>query len=222
MSDMPGGYAIMFPAGAHDRDPPRRARLTRRNRRVAGPEPRAAARGAPVPRPGHDRAVRAELPVGSARQGDRGARRRPPEASGTDAVGIQGSREEDLSLRRPQLLVLRARGSPGDRARPGPGARGRDRVPPGGGGPLGRFEATLDSPPSEGLYRVRLSPRKPDPEVEVLLVDLDPSGQLRGIQVEDAQGNKSRFRFEDVRENTGLPDKLFRFEGPPGVEVTRG
>jgi outer membrane lipoprotein carrier protein len=96
------------------------------------------------------------------------------------------------------------------------------RLLSGRGGLLGEFEATLDSPPSEGLYRVRLSPRKPDPEVEVLLVDLDPSGQLRGIQVEDAQGNKSRFRFEDVRENTGLPDKLFRFEVPPGVEVIRG
>jgi outer membrane lipoprotein carrier protein len=96
------------------------------------------------------------------------------------------------------------------------------RLLSGRGGLLGEFEATLDSPPSEGLYRVRLSPRKPDPEVEVLLVDLDPAGQLRGIQVEDAQGNKSRFRFEDVRENTGLPDKLFRFEVPPGVEVIRG
>jgi outer membrane lipoprotein carrier protein len=96
------------------------------------------------------------------------------------------------------------------------------RLLSGKGGLLDEFEAHLESPPSEGVYRVRLSPRKPDPEVEVLLVDLDPSGQLRGIQVEDAQGNKSRFRFDDVRENTGLPDKLFRFEVPPGVEVIRG
>jgi outer membrane lipoprotein carrier protein len=96
------------------------------------------------------------------------------------------------------------------------------RLLSGKGGLLEEFEASLDTPPSEGVFRVRLSPRKADPEVELLLVDVDPAGQLRGIQVEDAQGNKSRFRFDDVRENTGLPDKLFRFEVPPGVEVIRG
>jgi outer membrane lipoprotein-sorting protein len=32
----------------------------------------------------------------------------------------------------------------------------------------------------------------------------------------DVQGNRTRFRFEGVRENTGLPDKLFRFDVPPG------
>jgi len=36
------------------------------------------------------------------------------------------------------------------------------------------------------------------------------------------QGNRTRFRFEDVRENTGLADRLFRFEPPKGVEVIRG
>jgi outer membrane lipoprotein carrier protein len=96
------------------------------------------------------------------------------------------------------------------------------RLLSGKGGLLEDFEARLDTPPSEGVYRLRLSPRKPDPEIEVLLVDVDPSGQLRAIQVEDAQGNRSRFRFDDVRENTGLPDKLFHFEVPPGVEVIRG
>jgi outer membrane lipoprotein carrier protein len=96
------------------------------------------------------------------------------------------------------------------------------RLLSGTGGLLRDFEARLDPAPSEGVYRLRLTPRAADPEIEVLLLDVEPSGRLRGIQVEDAQGNRSQFRFEDVRENTGLPDRLFRFEIPPGVEVVRG
>ncbi len=87
---------------------------------------------------------------------------------------------------------------------------------------LEQFEAGLEAAPAEGVFRLRLTPRKPDPEVETVLVDIEPSGLVRSIQVDDAQGNRSRFRFEDVRENTGLPDRLFRFEVPPGVEVIQG
>jgi outer membrane lipoprotein carrier protein len=96
------------------------------------------------------------------------------------------------------------------------------RLLSGKGGLLQEFEVSLDAPPAEGVYRLRLSPRKEDPEIQVLIVDVEPSGLLRAIQVEDAQGNRSRFRFDEVRENTGLPDRLFRFEVPPGVEVIRG
>jgi outer membrane lipoprotein carrier protein len=87
---------------------------------------------------------------------------------------------------------------------------------------LEQFEARLDTAPAEGVFRLRLSPRKADPEIELVLVDVEPSGVVRAIQVDDAQGNRSRFRFDDVRENTGLPDRLFRFEVPAGVEVIRG
>lgn len=87
---------------------------------------------------------------------------------------------------------------------------------------LEQFEVLLDTAPAEGVFRLRLSPRRTDPEIEIVLVDVEPSGLVRAIQVDDAQGNRSRFRFEDVRENTGLPDRLFRFEVPAGVEVIRG
>jgi outer membrane lipoprotein-sorting protein len=32
----------------------------------------------------------------------------------------------------------------------------------------------------------------------------------------------SRFDFDDIRENVGLKDRLFRFEIPRGVEVVSG
>lgn len=87
---------------------------------------------------------------------------------------------------------------------------------------LGQFAAEMQTPPAEGLLRLRLTPRKPDPEIESVTVDVEPSGRVRQIQVEDGQGNRSRFRFDDIRENVGLSDKIFRFEVPPGVEVIQG
>jgi len=87
---------------------------------------------------------------------------------------------------------------------------------------LDQFEAGLEPAPGEGLFRLRLTPKKADPELERVLVDMDASGLVRAIEVQDAQGNRSVFRFDDVRENLGLSDRLFRFEVPPGVEVIRG
>jgi outer membrane lipoprotein carrier protein len=86
---------------------------------------------------------------------------------------------------------------------------------------LGQFEVGLEGTPS-GRPRLRLTPRKPEPEIERVFVDLDAADRVRGIQVEDAQGDRSRFEFDDIRENVDLPDRLFRFQVPPGVEVIRG
>jgi outer membrane lipoprotein-sorting protein len=65
-------------------------------------------------------------------------------------------------------------------------------------------------------------PRSQQAEVERAFVDVEPSGRIRSLQLDDVQGNRTRFRFEGVRENTGLKDALFRFEVPKGVEVIRG
>ena len=35
----------------------------------------------------------------------------------------------------------------------------------------------------------------------------------------DAASNRTEFLFDDVRENVGLPESLFRFAIPSGVEV---
>jgi outer membrane lipoprotein carrier protein len=86
---------------------------------------------------------------------------------------------------------------------------------------LGQFEAELENPQA-GQTRLRLTPRKPDPDVERVSVEADPAGRIHAIEVLDAQGNRSQFRFAAMRENTGLPDKLFRFEVPRGVEVISG
>jgi outer membrane lipoprotein carrier protein len=92
----------------------------------------------------------------------------------------------------------------------------------GEGGLLEEFTASLDEPLEEGVLRVRLVPRRADADIDRAFVDVEPSGRLRSILVEDVQGGRTRFRFEDLREKTGLPDALFRFEIPPGVEVIHG
>ncbi|MCG6922008.1 MAG: outer membrane lipoprotein carrier protein LolA [Acidobacteria bacterium] len=92
----------------------------------------------------------------------------------------------------------------------------------GNAGLLEEFEATLDEPFEEGVLRLRLVPRQENAELERAYVDVEPSGLIRSILLEDIQGNRTLFRFEDVRENTGLPDRLFEFEIPSGVEVIHG
>ena len=87
---------------------------------------------------------------------------------------------------------------------------------------LEQFEATLETRDDGAFERVRLVPRSPDPEVRSVSVELDAQLRIRSISIEDAQGNTSRFRFEALRENLELPDRLFRFELPRGVEVIQG
>jgi outer membrane lipoprotein carrier protein len=96
------------------------------------------------------------------------------------------------------------------------------RLLSGRGGILEEFDASLEEPLEEGVLRLRLVPRRPQADVERAFVDVEPAGRIRSILIDDVQGNRSRFRFEAVRENSGLPDRLFRFDVPPGVEVIRG
>lgn len=91
----------------------------------------------------------------------------------------------------------------------------------GQGAPLAPFRPSLEPAP-EGLTRLLLVPRKPDPEIEELRLDLDAADRVRAIEILDAQGNRSRFEFDDMREDVGLKDELFRFEPPRGVEVIAG
>jgi outer membrane lipoprotein carrier protein len=96
------------------------------------------------------------------------------------------------------------------------------RLLSGRGGLLDEFDASLEEPSEEGVLRLKLVPRREQADVERAFLDAEPSGRIRSILIEDPQGNRTRFRFENVRENTGLADRLFRFDVPAGVEVIRG
>ncbi|MGE5125396.1 MAG: LolA family protein [Betaproteobacteria bacterium] len=96
------------------------------------------------------------------------------------------------------------------------------RLLSGKGGLAEEFSASLESPQEEGVMRLLLVPRREQADVERAFVDVEPSGRIRAILLDDVQGNRTRFRFSAVRENTGLKDELFRFRVPKGVEVIRG
>jgi outer membrane lipoprotein carrier protein len=96
------------------------------------------------------------------------------------------------------------------------------RLLSGKGGLLDEFQASLEEPLEPGVLRLRLVPRQAQADVESATIHAEPRGRIRSILLEDVQGNRTRFRFEAVRENTGLADRLFRFEVPSGVEVIRG
>jgi outer membrane lipoprotein carrier protein len=86
---------------------------------------------------------------------------------------------------------------------------------------VSEFDVSVEPAPP-GLQRLRLVPRKTDPEVEWVTVDVDDDDRIRAIAVTDIQGNRSRFDFDGIRENVGLKDRLFQFRTPPGVEVVTG
>lgn len=71
-----------------------------------------------------------------------------------------------------------------------------------------------------GQLAVRLTPRRSEPEFEWMIVVVDSATlQIRGLTTADAQGGRSAFAFERVRENTGMADTEFRFSIPRGVDV---
>ena len=89
----------------------------------------------------------------------------------------------------------------------------------GGGSLSAEFQAELPAG-SEG--RLRLTPREPDPDVREVLVDVGPAGEILAIEVLDVQSNRSRYEFHDTKINVGLPESLFSFDIPEGVEVIEG
>jgi outer membrane lipoprotein carrier protein len=77
-----------------------------------------------------------------------------------------------------------------------------------------------DEPAARGGIVLRLDPLKPREEFEAVLLEVRPSdGRVLRVVLIDAASNRTEFLFDDVRENVGLPESLFRFAIPSGVEV---
>ena len=72
-------------------------------------------------------------------------------------------------------------------------------------------------------YVLRLDPKTRQAEFDWLEVQIDrESLQIRGLTAADAQGGRSSFAFSGIKENVGLPDKMFQFSIPRGTEVISG
>jgi outer membrane lipoprotein carrier protein len=73
---------------------------------------------------------------------------------------------------------------------------------------------------AQGAVALKLVPRKSDPEVEWLIVAVDPATwQIRALVALDRQGGRSTFTFKNLKENRNLSDTIFDFRVPRGVDV---
>jgi len=71
-----------------------------------------------------------------------------------------------------------------------------------------------------GAEVLELRPKKADEEFDRLLVAVDPlTNLIRRVTVVDSLGGRMIFELYDLVENKPVPDDLFRFVPPPGVQV---
>jgi outer membrane lipoprotein carrier protein len=58
--------------------------------------------------------------------------------------------------------------------------------------------------------------------INQVLLEITPQNQIRRIQIEDADGSTTEYRFSQLKEGVDLADTLFHFAPPPGVETIAG
>lgn len=83
------------------------------------------------------------------------------------------------------------------------------------------FKVTLTD--STGpVYRLRLTPRTPQPGIKVLFIEVEKESFLvTATVVVDPMGAETRVELTDVKLNVPLADDLFTFHIPEGVRVLR-
>lgn len=82
------------------------------------------------------------------------------------------------------------------------------------------FTAMYTDSPIAGGLALKLTPRRPEPDYEYLVVVVDPATlQIRGLVTRDRQGGESTLTFERLKENQRIPDRAFEFRVPRGVNV---
>jgi len=71
-------------------------------------------------------------------------------------------------------------------------------------------------------HRLELLPKQPQPDVAKLILTVDAENfQIIHTAVYDPYGNITDVYLQDIEVNFGLPDELFSFEIPDGVDVIR-
>jgi outer membrane lipoprotein carrier protein len=74
--------------------------------------------------------------------------------------------------------------------------------------------------PRPGSRLIKLTPVKPQPDFEYLIVDVDPTRNLvLRLLVVDSYDNRTEYKFTNIKENPPLPANFFVFSAPPGTDV---
>lgn len=80
------------------------------------------------------------------------------------------------------------------------------------------YDDAAEAPP--GVWAVELTPARSDVDYTRLTLVVDrESLSVTQVRATDFQGAVSTFTFSDLKENQEMPDDLFAFTIPPGVEV---
>jgi outer membrane lipoprotein carrier protein len=73
-----------------------------------------------------------------------------------------------------------------------------------------------------GAQALKLIPKTSQRDYDWLVLVVEPGRlTIRGLVTGDAQGGKSTFLFDNLRENIGIADKEFAFKIPRGVDVVQ-
>jgi outer membrane lipoprotein carrier protein len=92
---------------------------------------------------------------------------------------------------------------------------------------IGRLDRDFDvqwtHPPdksSAAVPALTLIPKDPGSGLTKLMIELDPESYfITGLTLYESNGNRSQFRFMEIKRNTGLKDHLFAFKPPKDVVV---
>jgi outer membrane lipoprotein carrier protein len=86
----------------------------------------------------------------------------------------------------------------------------------------GLSEAVDQSPLDPRNRLLRGVPRAMAGQVSEVLLEITPSNQIVRIELLEADGAATEFRFSGWKENLELSDREFQFVPPPGVETVEG
>lgn len=82
--------------------------------------------------------------------------------------------------------------------------------------------ATGEKPMNAGDVVLEGVPNGLRERVARTLLEINSSGYIERIVVEEMDGSVTEFRFLEQKENVEIPDSRFRFTPPAGVEVVQG
>jgi outer membrane lipoprotein carrier protein len=82
-----------------------------------------------------------------------------------------------------------------------------------------RDDFEVFQPDAKTLRLLELRPKKEGAAMKKLRIQIDEAGRIIGLSIFDKSGNVTGIDFSDIREDTGLDDKLFTFKAPKGTEI---
>jgi len=84
---------------------------------------------------------------------------------------------------------------------------------------VGTFSIGWGPGPERGPRPLMLSPRAPRQEYEYLLLTTGPDRLVKSLAIVEPLGSRVTYRLERIRLVDTLPDDLFEFTPPAGIEV---